>query len=366
MTIVIIGGGLAGSAAAMTLARAGRDVTLIEREPRPHHKVCGEFLSREALLYLNTLGVHPETLGAVPIHHVRLANSAQQTLPFAAMSLTRRTLDEHLLQAAERAGVNVLRGCPVQALTPDPDHTWTLTLPSTTLHADTVFVATGKHDLRAHPRPAGPQPNLVAFKMYFRLTPAQTVALSNSVELILYPGGYAGLQPVEDGIANFTCLIHRRVLQHLGGWEELLSAMQSACPLLRERLHGAHHLLAKPLAISSIPYGYVRDAPASANNLWYLGDQAAVIPSFTGDGMSIALHSGCLAATMFLQGKIPAQFQRQLHSEVARQVRFATAISRALLWAPTRTIVASAVGAFPALLDVVACRTRIKESALPS
>ncbi len=35
--------------------------------------------------------------------------------------------------------------------------------------------------------------------------------------------------------------------------------------------------------------------------MWALGDQAAVIPSFTGDGMSIALHSGCLAAAMYLQ-----------------------------------------------------------------
>jgi flavin-dependent dehydrogenase len=364
MTIVIIGGGLAGSAAAITLARAGRDVTLIEREPLPHHKVCGEFLSREALLYLAALGIDIPALGAVPIHTVRLASANREaTLPFAAMSLTRRTLDEHLLQTAEQAGVNVLRGYPVESLTPETN-TWRITLPSKTLRAGTVFLATGKHDLRAHPRPSGRQPSLVAFKMYFRLTPQQAAALGNTVELILYPGGYAGLQPVEDDAANLTCLIDRRELQRLGNWGALLAAMQAASPLLRERLHSAQPLLAKPLAISPIPYGYVRNAPEPADNLWHLGDQAAVIPSFTGDGMSIALHSGRLAATMYLQGKPPAQFQRQLHREVSQQVSLATAISRALVWPPTRSIITTAVGIFPGLLDVVARRTRIKESAL--
>ena len=40
--IGILGGGLSGLTAAMHLALKGKDVTLIEKESYPHHKVCGE------------------------------------------------------------------------------------------------------------------------------------------------------------------------------------------------------------------------------------------------------------------------------------------------------------------------------------
>ena len=85
---VVVGGGLAGSGAAIQLARAGRDVVLIEREAQAQHKVCGEFLSREALRYLELLGIDVAGLGAVPIDAVRLAGRSdvnEATLPFLAM-----------------------------------------------------------------------------------------------------------------------------------------------------------------------------------------------------------------------------------------------------------------------------------------
>ena len=46
---LVIGGGLAGSTMGIRLAAAGRRVTLLERELKAHHKVCGEFLSHEAV-----------------------------------------------------------------------------------------------------------------------------------------------------------------------------------------------------------------------------------------------------------------------------------------------------------------------------
>ena len=70
--IVVIGGGLAGAAAATHLARAGHDVLLLERTTGPHDKVCGEFLSYEAQEELEDLGVDLRALGAVPIGSVRV------------------------------------------------------------------------------------------------------------------------------------------------------------------------------------------------------------------------------------------------------------------------------------------------------
>jgi flavin-dependent dehydrogenase len=363
--VLIIGGGLAGSAAAIQLARAGRDVMLIERAPHAQHKVCGEFLSREALNYLELLGLKAASFGAVPIGAVRLAckgGLSEAELPFQALSLTRRRLDEELLQMAVDAGARVLRGCRVDGLEREGAGWRAVVEGAEPVWAAAAFLATGKHDLGGRPRPKGKQSDLVAFKMYWRLAPAQAAALAGHVELMLYRGGYAGLQPVEDGAANLCCLVQRKELQQLGGrWEHLLAAMQRQCGLLQERLQSAQALLEKPLAVSAIPYGYVR---AASDGVWMLGDQAAVIPSFTGDGMSIALHSGCLAAAMYLQGESAEQFQEKLRGELSGQVALATMVSRGLVWQPSRGVFTAAVGLWPEVLGVVASRTRISEAAM--
>ncbi|HEY1744052.1 MAG TPA: FAD-dependent oxidoreductase [Granulicella sp.] len=366
--MAIVGGGLAGSAAAITLAQAGRSVVLIEKELQAHHKVCGEFLSQEALLYLDALGAEVETLGAVPINFVRLAGRfgvSETPLPFASKALTRRTLDEELLRLAERAGAIVLRGRRVLSLDRE-DEGWCVQLADETMvAANTAFLATGKHDLRERPRPSGPQGDLIAFKMYWRLAPEQAAALEGHVELNLYRNGYAGLMPVEDGAANLCCLVKRAEYLRMGArWEHLLEAMQRDCPHLKQRLQRATPLLAKPLAISSIPYGFMRE---QSDGAWVLGDQAAVIPSFTGDGMSIALHSGRLAAEMYLQGETAESFQPRLHSELSRQVSLATVLSLAMVSEPRRTLIEAAVRVWPGVLRQAAVRTRIRaETMLPA
>ena len=359
--VAIVGGGLAGSAAAITLAQAGRSVVLLEKESQARHKVCGEFLSQEALVYLLSLGVEVAALGAVPINAVRLAGRfgvSAATLPFVSKALTRRKLDEELLRVAEGAGATVLRGRRVLSFD-RADEGWQVRLADgTTIAANTVFLATGKHDLRERPRPPGRQGDLIAFKMYWRLAPEQAAALEGHVELNLYRTGYAGLMPVEDGAANLCCLVKRAEYLRMGArWEHLLTAMQRDCSHLKQRLQGAMPLLAKPLAISAIPYGFVRERSDGA---WVLGDQAAVIPSFTGDGMSIALHSGRLAAGMYLQNETAENFQRQLHRELSRQVSLATIVSRAMVSEPRRTLVEAAVRIWPGMLESVAIRTRIR------
>ena len=367
--VVVIGGGLAGAAAAIMLSRGGCPVTLFERDAEPKHKVCGEFLSGEALDLLDGLGVSARSLGAVPVRRVRLCSAAvvtESTLPFAAMSLTRLRLDEAMLQAAAAAGADVRRGVAVEALeNPDqnpgqnPDQRWNLRLSDGTMCTEqNVILASGKHDLRGHSRPRGVQGELVALKMYWRLAPAQLLALDGAVELLLHPGGYTGLQCVENGVANLSALIDRRFLAKLGGWTGFLATLRETCPQAEQRLRGAEPLLPKPLAVSAIPYGFLR-RHAIGSGLWAVGDQAAVIPSFTGDGMSIALYSGIRAAESLLRGDSAEAFQPSLHRELRWQVARATALSLALVREPSRRLLVGAVRLWPNLLRGSARATRL-------
>ena len=208
---IILGGGPAGSAAAIELAHAGRRVALLERSVTAHDKVCGDFLSTEALSSLSSLGLNLSALGAVPIKRVSLAGSlgvSSATLPFAAQSLTRRALDEALLERAAAAHALVLRGHSAESLhrtgnlwrvsIAGPSHTYTLTAPH-------IILATGKHDLRGLPRPLlGTHADLVGLKMYLRLAPDQLAALHDTIEIFLIPGGYGGLSLVEKPFESFA------------------------------------------------------------------------------------------------------------------------------------------------------------------
>src|ERR1700685_1659747 len=113
---LVIGGGPAGAMVALRLASAGRNVTLFEKESGPHHKVCGEFLSREAVDYLHQAGIDPLELGANAISNLRLSagnHLISASLPFQAISLSRRVLDAALLARAEDKGCDILRGTAV-------------------------------------------------------------------------------------------------------------------------------------------------------------------------------------------------------------------------------------------------------------
>lgn len=328
--VLVIGGGLAGAAAATHLARAGREVLLLERERGPHDKVCGEFLSFEAQDYLRQLDVDPEALGGVPISAVAVERKRSRTetpMAFEALSLSRRVLDEAVLARAARAGAKVLRGVRATALK-RAGPGWAVGVDTgETLGARELILATGKHDVRGWRRPPGQQPDLIGLKTYWRLP--SVGGLDGAVELHLFPGGYAGLEMVEGGRANLCLVVRKATFAALGGrWEALLAHLREACPGLATRLRDAVPCQAKPLAIAAIPYGLVQER---SDGLWRLGDQAAVIPSFTGEGMSIALHSARLASAFFQEGRSPQDFQRKLAKDIRGQVRRSTLASRALV-----------------------------------
>ena len=351
MTVLIAGGGIAGAAAACLLGPAA---TVFEREAGAHDKVCGEFVSWEAQDALARLGLDPASLGGAAIKAVRLVHGtsvATARLPATGLGLSRRALDEALLALAARRGARILRGHAVRRLTGDG-----LEVDGIGHVQGRVLLATGKHALRGARRPE-PGEALIGLKTYYRLDREQDAALAGHVEVMLFAGGYAGLQHVECGRANLCLLIARRAFTEAGAtWSGVLAHLHRHAPHLARRLHGATALLDRPVSIARIPYGFVHPGGGPAR----LGDQMGVIPSFSGDGMAIALHTACAAAAQ----PEAARYHAAMRADLSGQIGRAMVLHRMGRRHPA--VLAAAARAWPGALAWIARLTRVAALANPT
>jgi menaquinone-9 beta-reductase len=370
-SVVVAGGGLAGAAAACGLAQAGRPVMLLERDARAADKLCGEFLSREAQLYLSRLGLDVAALGGQPIGHLRLVRGQAQVetkLPFCGLGLSRQALDAALLAHAGRSGAEIRCGHHIRAARSRADGTIGLDVGGLgDVAANTLFLATGKHDLRGLRRePATAPEDLIGLKTYFKVGAAQRRALQDHVEMFLFPDCYAGLLLVEGGRANLCLLALRTRWQRSGGtWEGLLRDLIRASPLLRARLDGSVPFAQRPLAIYRVPYGFVH-APSArdSDSVFRLGDQVGVTPSFSGDGMSIALHSAAVAVQMHLAGRSAASYHRRMQRDIGGQIRRASGLYRLGRIRLGQAALMRLGLTCPSVLRLAASLTRVPEGAL--
>jgi flavin-dependent dehydrogenase len=239
---------------------------------------------------------------------------------------------------------------------------WQVTLDDgTTREAATVFLATGKHDVRGHGRPTDPD-RWVGLKMYYRLSAEQTSDLERASELMLFPGGYGGIQPVEGGLANLCCVVQQRFLPKSGNrWDGFVESMKKSCPHLAMRLEGAEPVMDKPIAVTHIPYGFLR--PTTEDGLYCIGDQAAVIPSFTGDGISIALHTARCAVSAYLAEEPAPVFQAKLKTALTTQMHMAEFAANSMNNAFARAVLPFCLRVWPGVMRVTARLTRVAYNA---
>lgn len=362
--VAIIGGGLAGGAAAALLAQNGVDALLLEKEAQSQHKVCGEFLGPDALHYFAQLDVNPHLNGAQPIDHLHLAHLRQTLalpLGFQALSLSRQRLDDAVLTRAASWGAEIRRGATVTGLVRHGDHWQAICQGQEPIFARAVFLATGKHDLTGWSHRVGRQNDYIGLKMHYRLAPDQQAQLARSVELVLFRGGYLGLAPIENDLANLCLVVAKaRFAACEKKWETLRRHLLLATPHLAARLAGATPCWEKPLAIFGIPYGFMhRPSPQDPLALYRLGDQLAVIPSLFGEGMAIALYSGCLAAACYLQSDA-AVYHHTAVQQLSAQISFATRLSRLIASPFLQPLVLPVCRLVPSLLPGAIRRTRIQ------
>jgi menaquinone-9 beta-reductase len=361
--VLVIGGGPAGAAAAARLAAGGLCAVLCERRPEPSRQVCGEFVSATAHLELAALGVDPARLGGRPLTRTRICAQMSEVttrLPFTGHGLSRARLDRSLLEVAARCGADIRMRVGVRTIEASRG-AWSATLSDGgRIACGCVVLATGKHDLRGRQRPASDVPPMIGFKMHCRLRPDQAAVLDGAVELFLYDGGYAGLQPIESDAANLCLVVSANCVRGGGrAWQNTLSHVRGLAPALATRLLGAHPLWDRPASIARIPYGYV--CPEEADGLYRVGDQAAVVPSLAGEGIAIALRTGRRAADAVLQGQSAEQYGSTIRREVLGAVRRAGMIEALIRDRPLRDF-GLQVARFPGVVPVLARLTRLSTS----
>ncbi len=344
---VVVGAGPAGTAAAITLARRGRDVVMVDKATFPRDKICGDGLTTGALRLLDGLGLDPAAIPSwqtVDDVVVRGPAGHQVTFPLPRgrgtyAAVARRTeLDAALVDRARAEGVTVLEGhgCTGAAEHADRvvigveghDDTHEEVEAPYAVAADGMWSPVRKHLGLATP---GYRGEWHAFRQYFTNVGPRAADLVVWFEPDLLPG-YAWSFPLPDGRANVGFGIQRggkvaRIQDMAGIWRELLDR-----PHIRAVL-GDEAEPESPHRAWPIP-ARVDQAVLSGHRTLFVGDAAAATDPLTGEGIGQALLTGILAAEAVLGGPGPgtvtATYRRRARAALVADHRMSLLLIRAV------------------------------------
>lgn len=313
--MIVVGGGPAGSACAITAAREGAKVLLLEKDHFPRQKVCGEFVSPESLGLLHDFLEDGKFQSYPQVVSSRIfLDNKTLVLPVApaAQSIPRFDLDSALFAAAQNAGVTAHEGVTVTDV--QRDQVFHVRTPEKTYAGRAVVNATGRWSKLTQFDVAG-KDKWIGLKAHFtELSPQQ------SVDLYFFPGGYCGVTPIGANSVN-ACAMVRAEAAHT------LEDVFSKEPRLFQRSRAWRPLFP---TVTTSPL-YFREPETESGGMFLAGDAAGFIDPFAGDGISLALQSGTLAAQSiapFLRGVCSLEKAHQQYQSAYRK-RFASAFRNA-------------------------------------
>ena len=281
--VAIIGAGPAGSTLAALLAARGVSVALYDRDAFPRDKLCGEFLSYDALPVLEGLGVAIEGTPHITRCRVVGARTYEFDLPHAARGVSRLYFDDLLVRTAARNGAIVRDGVTVNDLRD--------------LQAKVIVGAWGRWGRFDQQLGRGFVRDRThrnfGFKRHY------TGPITNTIELYSFRRGYLGVNAVEGGITNICGLVHAsRLAGHKGRWDAFVETIRAEEPRLEQLF--ARYEPAQENYLSSEPVIF-RVRSAVEGGVFMIGDASGIIDPLTGNGMAMALQSALLVAPFILR-----------------------------------------------------------------
>jgi menaquinone-9 beta-reductase len=301
--VLVVGAGPAGSAAAITLARSGRAVTVIDKATFPRDKCCGDGLTSLALRELEPLGLRPEMVpNWQPVRDVwlRSPSGREVQLPLPtdgvfAVTTPRRELDDAVLRCALDAGADVRTGVTFESIDLDIEHVDVHTSVGT-IRARYVIAADGMWSPVRKALGAGPASYLGEWHAVRQYIGGVTGLAATRLYVWFEPDilpGYVWSFPLPGGRANVGFGLPRSDDRHgkdlKALWPALLDRPHIAAAL------GPDATLEGRSTAWPIP-ARIDEATLARGRVLFVGDAAMATDVMTGEGIGQALLTGRLAA----------------------------------------------------------------------
>jgi geranylgeranyl reductase family protein len=304
--VLVVGGGPAGAAAGIVLARAGVDVCVIDRARFPRDKICGDAVSDGGVRLLEELGARAAVDAA---SHALVREGAAvfpdgtriaRQYPSPCYIVPRLTLDDCLRRALEESGARLVQGRRVAAIAQTDGRVDGVTGPGLEWSAPLVIAADGHGSVGL--------PALGVESPKGRLLGVAKTAYLRGVE---YPDGdevsdhyfdeelpygYGWIFPAVDGVSNVGVYLRADAYQSTG--RQLGDLLSEFLVRKRARL-GRAEMVGKtrawPLPIAPRP------GPVTGPGLILTGDAGGFIDPLSGEGIWQALRTGMLAGGIAAQ-----------------------------------------------------------------